>query len=88
MFFVIPDCFDDLFYSNCGIGGSGKKWALNNQTYQYMNGWLPLCEALRFTGRLYWIYDDQILVGDREKKWFRNIPFPIVAINDLNCGCK
>jgi len=59
----------------------GKEWALNNQTYMYMNGWFhyaKLYAACAGCIGFMWI---KYKKGIGAKEWFRCFPFVIVAIN-------
>ena len=65
MFFVIPAILTVYFVAIAIGAKTGASWALNNQTYLYMNGWFHYAK-LRRPGRMYRIYDDQIRMGNRK----------------------
>ena len=67
-FFVLPIALTIYFIAIAVGAANGAEWALNNQTHQYMNGWL--CSSYR----MYWLYADQVQVGNRGKAVVSTIP--------------
>lgn len=73
-----------VYFIAIHIGAArGADWALNNQTYMYMNGWFHYAKLYAADlGALGFILL-KYKVGIGKKEWFKIFPFLIVAINIL-----
>ena len=83
MFFVIPAILTVYFLAIAIVAASGAGWALKNQTYMYMNGWIHYAKIYAaLTGCIGFIMI-KYKWGIGAKHWFKPFPFVIVAINIL-----
>ncbi len=62
---------------------SGAAWALNNQTYGYMNGWFHYAKLYAAVAGCIGFMLIKYKKGIGGKEWFKVFPFVIVAINIL-----
>ena len=83
MFFVIPVVLTIYFIAIAVSAGAGKEWALNNQTYQYMNGWFHYAKLYASLAGCIGFMMIKYEWGIGKKHWFKAFPFAIVAINIL-----
>ena len=67
MFFVIPIVLTIYFIAIAVSAGAGKEWALNNQTYQYMNGWFHYAKLYASLAGCIGFMMIKYEWGDREK---------------------
>ena len=81
MFYVIPAILTIYFIAIAICAKKGMSWALNNQTYLYMNGWFhyfKLYASLLGCIGFMWI---KYQWGIGKCHWFKCYPFLIVAAN-------
>lgn len=83
MFFVVPIILTIYFIAIAVSAGAGKEWALNNQTYQYMNGWFHYAKLYASLAGCIGFMMIKYEWGIGKKHWFKAFPFAIVAINIL-----
>lgn len=81
MFVVIPIILTVYFIVIAVSAGAGKEWALNNQTYQYMNGWFHYAKLYAALTGCIGFMMIKYEWGLGKKDWFKVFPFVIVAIN-------
>ncbi len=62
---------------------TGASWALENQTYVYMNGWFHYAKLYAALAGCIGFMLIKYKVGIGKQDWFRPFPFIIVAINIL-----
>ncbi|MGM9805015.1 MAG: DUF5692 family protein [Candidatus Aphodosoma sp.] len=83
MFFIIPVVLTSYFAA-IQIGASvGAEWALNNQTYVYMNGWFHYAKLYAALAGCIGFMMIKYSWGIGKQHWFKPFPFIIVAINIL-----
>ena len=83
MFFVIPVILT-VYFLAIWIGvRSGAKWALENQTHVYMQGWFHYAKLYAATAGCIGFMMIKYKWGIGAKHWFKPFPFVIVAINIL-----
>lgn len=83
MFFIIPIGLT-IYFVAIAIGAkNGASWALNNQTYKYMNGWFHYAKLYAALAGCIGFMMIKYKWGIGKTKWFRAYPFVIVAINIL-----
>ncbi len=88
MFYVIPTILTVYFIAIAVCAKAGQAWALNNQTYMYMNGWFhyfKLYASLMGCIGFMWIKYQQ---GIGKTHWFKCYPFLIVAANIIIAVCS
>ena len=61
----------------------GAAWALNSQTYKYMNGWFHYAKLYAAVAGCIGFMLLKYKTGLGNKQWFKCFPFIIVAINIL-----
>ena len=83
MFFVIPAILTVFFIVLQISAGRGAEWALNNQTYVYMNGWFHYAKLYAALAGCIGFMMIKYDWGIGSKQWFKAFPFVIVAINIL-----
>ena len=62
---------------------TGAAWALNSQTYKYMNGWFHYAKLYAAVAGCIGFMLLKYKTGLGNKQWFKCFPFIIVAINIL-----
>lgn len=83
IFAGIPACLT-VFFIALHIGAAnGSEWALNNQTYMYMNGWFHYAKLYAADLAAFGFLLLKYQWGIGKKHWFKVYPFLIVAINIL-----
>ena len=83
MFGVVPAVLTVYFVAVAIGAASGADWALNNQTYLYMNGWFHYAKLYAALAGCIGFMMIKYEWGIGKKHWFRAYPFVIVAINIL-----
>lgn len=83
MFGVLPAALTVYFVVIAAAAGSGAEWALNNQTYLYMNGWFHYAKLYASLAGCIGFMMIKYKWGIGKKHWFKAFPFAIVAINIL-----
>ena len=84
LFFVIIPIALTVYFIAIAIGAkTGASWALNNDTYMYMNGWFHYAKLYAATAGCigFMMLKYKWSIGSTE--WFKVFPFVIVAINIL-----
>ena len=84
LFFVFIPIALTVYFVAIQIGAAnGASWALNNQTYKYMNGWFHYAKLYAATAGCigFMMLKYKWSIGKTE--WFKVFPFLIVAINIL-----
>ena len=83
MFFAVPAILTVYFVAIQIGAATGAEWALNNQTYIYMNGWFHYAKLYAATAGCigFMMLKYKWSIGKTE--WFKVFPFLIVAINIL-----
>lgn len=84
LFFIAIPVVLTVYFIAIQIGAaSGAEWALNNDTYKYMNGWFHYAKLYAATAGCigFMMIKYKWSIGSRE--WFKAFPFVIVAINIL-----
>ena len=83
VFGVVPAALS-VFFIALQIGvHHGAEWALNNQTYLYMNGWFHYAKLYAAVAGCIGFVLLKYKVWIGAKEWFKPWPFVIVAINIL-----
>jgi len=82
-FGVIPGILTIYFIVIAVAAGAGAQWALNNQTYMYMNGWFHYAKLYASLAGCIGFMMIKYGWGIGKKHWFKCYPFVIVAINIL-----
>jgi len=73
-----------IYFIAIQIGAkSGAAWALNNQTYAFMNGWFHYAKLYAAVTGCIGFMLLKYKVGIGAKEWFKPFPFIIVALNIL-----
>ena len=83
MFFVIPAILTVYFIAIAVGAKTGASWALNNQTYLYMNGWFHYAKLYAALAGCIGFMMIKYEWGIGKAHWFKAYPFAIVAINKL-----
>ena len=83
MFFVIPAILTVYFIAIAVGAKTGASWALNNQTYLYMNGWFHYAKLYAALAGCIGFMMIKYEWGIGKTHWFKAYPFAIVAINIL-----
>lgn len=83
MFGVLPAVLTVYFIVIGIAAGSGSRWALNNQTYLYMNGWFHYAKLYAALAGCIGFMMIKYKWGIGKSHWFKAYPFVIVAINIL-----
>ncbi len=83
MFGILPAALTIYFIVVAVAAGSGVKWALENQTYLYMNGWFHYAKLYASLAGCVGFMMIKYEWGIGKKHWFKAFPFAIVAINIL-----
>ena len=83
MFGVLPAALTVYFVVIAVAAGSGAEWALNNQTYLYMNGWFHYAKLYASLAGCIGFMMIKYEWGIGKKHWFKAFPFAIVAINKI-----
>ena len=89
LFFVFIPIALTVYFVAIQIGAAnGASWALNNQTYKYMNGWFHYAKLYAATAGCigFMMLKYKWSIGKTE--WFKVFPFLIVAINILIAVCS
>ena len=83
MFFALPAILT-VYFVAIQIGVAvGAEWALNNQTYLYMNGWFHYAKIYAALAGCIGFMMIKYGWGIGKHHWFKPFPFVIVAINIL-----
>ena len=82
-FGVLPAALTVYFVAIYVGAASGAEWALNNQTYLYMNGWFHYAKLYAALAGCIGFMMIKYEWGIGKKHWFKAFPFAIVAINIL-----
>lgn len=82
-FLVLPAALTVYFVAIAVGAASGAEWALNNQTYLYMNGWFHYAKLYAAVAGCIGFMLIKYQWGIGAKPWFKPFPFIIVAINIL-----
>ncbi len=82
-FLILPAGLTVYFVSIYVAAAQGAEWALNNQTYLYMNGWFHYAKLYAATAGCIGFMMLKYRWGIGKKHWFKAFPFFIVAINIL-----
>ena len=83
MFFALPAILT-VYFVAIQIGVAvGAEWALNNQTYLYMNGWFHYAKIYAALAGCIGFMMIKYGWGIGKQHWFKPFPFVIVAINIL-----
>ena len=73
-----------VYFVAIQIGANtGASWALNSQTYKYMNGWFHYAKLYAAVAGCIGFMLLKYKTGLGNKQWFKCFPFIIVAINIL-----
>ena len=83
MFCVLPSVLTIYFIAIAIGAGSGAAWALENQTYLYMNGWFHYAKLYAALAGCLGFMMIKYEWGIGRCHWFKVFPFAIVAINIL-----
>ena len=83
LFIVLPLALTAYFISIYVGAGMGQEWALNNDTYVYMNGWFHYAKLYAATVGCVGFMMLKYKWGIGKTHWFKCFPFLIVAINIL-----
>ena len=89
LFFIFIPIALTIYFVAIQIGAAnGAAWALNNQTYKYMNGWFHYAKLYAATAGCigFMMLKYKWSIGKTE--WFKVFPFLIVAINILIAVCS
>ena len=82
-FLVLPGVLTVYFVSIYVCAAMGMEWALNNQTYLYMNGWFHYAKLYASTAGCIGFMMIKYKWSIGKTQWFKVFPFLIVAINIL-----
>ena len=80
---VLPAILTVYFIAIYVGAASGAAWALNNQTYLYMNSWFHYAKLYAATAGCIGFMMLKYKWGIGKTQWFKVFPFVIVAINIL-----
>ncbi len=83
MFGVVPAILTIYFVVIAVAAKSGAGWALQNQTYLYMNGWFHYAKLYASLAGCIGFMMIKYKWGIGKSHWFKAYPFVIVAINIL-----
>lgn len=83
MFFIVPSVLTIYFIAIMIGAKMGVAWALNNQTYLYMNGWFHYAKLYASLAGCIGFMMIKYEWGIGKAHWFKVFPFAIVAINIL-----
>lgn len=83
MFGVIPAVLTVYFIVIAVSAAGGAQWALENQTYVYMNGWFHYAKLYAALAGCIGFMMIKYEWGIGKTHWFKAFPFAIVAINIL-----
>ena len=83
MFGLVPAALTVYFIAIAVGASKGASWALNNQTYLYMNGWFHYAKLYAALTGCIGFMMIKYEWGIGKKHWFKAFPFAIVAINIL-----
>ena len=83
MFGVIPAVLTVYFIVIVISAAGGAQWALENQTYVYMNGWFHYAKLYAALAGCIGFMMIKYEWGIGKTHWFKAFPFAIVAINIL-----
>lgn len=83
MFCVIPTVLTAYFIAIHVGAAAGAEWAVNNQTYLYMNGWFHYAKLYAALAGCLGFMMIKYEWGIGKAHWFKAYPFAIVAINIL-----
>lgn len=83
MFFIVPSILTIYFASVTICAMTGMSWALENQTYMYMNGWFHYAKLYASLAGCIGFMMIKYKWGIGKLHWFKAFPFAIVAINIL-----
>lgn len=83
VFVVLPLILTAYFIAVALGAKAGAEWALNNQTYLYMNGWFHYAKLYAADIGCVGFIMIKYKWGIGAKEWFKPWPFVIVAINIL-----
>ncbi|MEE1114956.1 MAG: DUF5692 family protein [Eubacterium sp.] len=83
VFIVLPLALTVYFIAIAVGAANGAEWALNNQTYIYMNGWFHYAKLYAADIGCVGFIMLKYKWGIGAKDWFKPWPFVIVAINIL-----
>ena len=82
-FVVLPLGLTAYFIAIYAGAAAGAQWALNNQTYLYMNSWFHYAKLYAATTGCIGFMMLKYKWGIGKEEWFKPFPFIIVAINIL-----
>ncbi len=82
-FMVLPLALTVYFISIEVCARNGAAWAVNNQTYLYMNGWFHYAKLYAATIGCIGFMMIKYKWGIGKEQWFKPFPFIIVAVNIL-----
>ncbi len=82
-FLVLPAGLTIYFISIYVCAAMGMEWALNNDTYVYMNSWFHYAKLYAATAGCIGFMMIKYQWGVGKKDWFKPFPFLIVAFNIL-----
>lgn len=92
MFFVIPAILTVFFIVLQISAGRGAEWALNNQTYVYMNGWFHYAKLYAALAGCIGFMMIKYDWGIGSKQWFKAFPFVIniliAVVSDFESAVK
>lgn len=83
MFIIVPAILTVYFIVIAVSAKNGSEWALNSQTYKYMNGWFHYAKLYAALAGCIGFMMIKYDWGIGKTKWFKAYPFVIVAINIL-----
>ena len=87
-FFAVPLLLTTYFVAIYIGAAMGAEWALNNQTYLYMNGWFHYAKLYAALAGCIGFMMIKYGWGIGKQHWFKPFPFVIVAINILIAVCS
>ena len=87
-FFAVPLLLTAYFVAIYIGAAMGAEWALNNQTYLYMNGWFHYAKLYAALAGCIGFMMIKYGWGIGKQHWFKPFPFVIVAINILIAVCS
>ena len=76
MFGVLPAALTVYFVVIAIAAGTGAEWALNNQTYLYMNGWFHYAKLYASLAGCIGFMMIKYEWGIGKKHWFKAFPLP------------
>lgn len=83
MFFIVPTILTIYFVAITVCASMKMEWALENQTYMYMNGWFHYAKLYASLAGCIGFMMIKYEWGIGKLHWFKAFPFTIVAINIL-----